>query len=222
MITSINGFLIHSRKYKETSSIIYIFSPMKGIQSLLFKGNYTNKDKFKFSIFNEYQFSYNEKYKFPFLSKFETIHEYSFDKKYYLLGLYINEILYKTLKQGYDFEKIYDYYKSFLNYLSQTSNNCINLALSFEKNLLDNLGYGLNMCNESNINDSDEYYYDFDYGFKIADYSQKRYSIKGKYLNEFFSGTLQSKKEILLLRNIVKQILNKIYPEMILNGDKLL
>ncbi len=221
MIISINGFLLHSRKYKETSSIVYIFSPMKGIQSLLFKGKYTNKEKFKFSIFNEYIFTYDDKYKFPFLSKFETINEYNFDRKYYLLGLYINELLYKTLKQGYDFEKVYDYYKSFLYYLPQTSDNSINLALRFEKNLLDSLGYGLGMYSEHVIDEDNEYYYDFDYGFKIANQSQKKYTLKGNYLKEFFSNTLKSKHEIIILRNIVKQILNKIYPEMTINGDKL-
>tara|TARA_B100000900_G_scaffold264641_1_gene225776 strand:+ start:4027 stop:4695 length:669 start_codon:yes stop_codon:yes gene_type:complete len=221
MVISINGFLLHSRKYKETSSIIYIFSPTKGIQSLLFKGKYTNKELFKFSIFNEYIFSYDDKYKFPFLSKFEIISEYKFNKEYYLLGLYINELLYKTLKQGYDFEKVYDYYKSFLNHLPQTSDNCINLALLFEKKLLDNLGYGLGMYGEQIIKDSDEYYYDFDYGFRTANQSQKKHSIKGRYLKEFFSNTLQRKQETVVLRNIVKQILNKIYPEIILNGDKL-
>ncbi len=221
MIISTNGFLIHSRKYKETSSIIHMFSSMNGIQSLLFKGKYTNKEKFKFSIFNEYQFSYNEKYKFPFLSKFETIQEYSFDRKYYLLGLYINELLYKTLKQGYDFEKIYEFYKSFLVNLYSASDDCITLALLFEKNLLYNLGYGLNMYNDNYILDSDNYYYDFDYGFKIIDNTKRKYFINGKYLKEFFSNTLQSQNEIIFLRNIVKEIFRRVYPEMILNGDKL-
>ena len=106
MNISSNGFLIHARDYKETSSIISIFTSEKGIQSLLFKGKYKNKDQFKFSIFNEYSFIYNDKYSLPYLSKFELIAGYPFDKKYYLLGLYINELLYKTLKEGFDFEKI--------------------------------------------------------------------------------------------------------------------
>ncbi len=221
MIVTCNGFLIHSRKYKETSSIIYIFTPFKGVQSLLFKGKYTNKEKFMLSIFNEYQFSYNDKYRFPFLSKFETIKVHSFDKKYYLLGLYINELLYKTLKQGYDFEKIYDYYKSFLANLTNSYDTCISLALLFEKNLLDNLGYGLNVNSERSIEINKKYYYDFDYGFKVTNKSQNKFCIKGEYLKDFFSNKLLNTNETIYLRNIIKQILNKIYPEMILNGDKL-
>ena len=221
MIISTNGFLIHSRKYQETSSLIYIFSPAKGLQSLIFKGKDTNKEKFKFSIFNEYQFNYNEKYKLPFLSKFETIKEYSFDKKYYLLGLYVNELLYKTLRQGYDFEKVYDDYKSFLTYLSSSIDDSNNLALLFEKNLLENLGYALNVHSDEVIKENNNYYYDFNYGFKTIDNSNKKYLIKGKYLSEFFSNKLSSKKEIILLRGIVREIFAKIYPDMILNGDKL-
>ena len=123
MNVSHNGFLIHVRKYKETSTIIYIFSQSKGIQSLIFKGNLTNKDKLKFSLFNEYLFTYNDKYSFPYLSKFELINSYPFNKKYYLLGLYINELLYKTMREGYDFEKIYEYYKKYLTYLLNSSNS---------------------------------------------------------------------------------------------------
>ena len=73
MIVSSNGFLIHSRKYQETSSIIHVLFPNKGIQSLIFKGKYNNKDQLKFSLFNEYLFTYNDKYNFPYLSKFENI-----------------------------------------------------------------------------------------------------------------------------------------------------
>ena len=221
MIISINGFLIHSQRYKETSSIIYIFSPTRGLQSLLFKGKDNNKEKFKFSIFNEYQFSFNDKYNFPFLSKFETIAEYKFDKKYYLLGLYINELLYKILRHGYDFEKIYHDYKSFLIHLSSSSDSSKLLALFFEKKLLENLGYGLNVYSEDEINDYNYYYYDFDYGFKIVDGSQRKFSIKGKYLKDFFSHKFINENEINYLRAIVKEVLNNAYPQMILNGDKL-
>ena len=41
----------------------------------------------------------------PYLTKFELLNQYVFDKKYYLLGLYVNELLYKTLKDGYDFDR---------------------------------------------------------------------------------------------------------------------
>ena len=169
MNVSHNWFLIHVRKYKETSTIIYIFSQSKGIQSLIFKGNLTNKDKLKFSLFNEYLFTYNDKYSFPYLSKFELINSYPFNKKYYLLGLYINELLYKTMREGYDFEKIYEYYKKYLTYLLNSSNSSKSLALVFEMNFIDNLGYGLYMLDDKNIYDDLLYFYDFDEGFKISD-----------------------------------------------------
>ena len=51
-----NGFLIHTRDYRETSSILNIFTSQGGIESLIFKGKHTNKDRFRFSIFNEYSF----------------------------------------------------------------------------------------------------------------------------------------------------------------------
>tara|TARA_Y100000389_G_C17459140_1_gene520350 strand:+ start:1750 stop:2415 length:666 start_codon:yes stop_codon:yes gene_type:complete len=218
MNISHRGFLIHTRKYKETSSIVYIFSQSKGIQSLIFKGKYTNKEKFKFSLFNEYLFTFNDKYSFPYMSKFELINEYTFDKKYYLLGLYINELLYKTLKQGYDFEKIYQHYKKFIVYLSDSSDKPNRLALLFEKNLIEDLGYGLHMADEHTVTDQSFYSYDIDQGFKQSN-SPNKYCIRGKLLKEYFSNTLMCEDSIKSLRMIIKRTLYRIYPDLNLYGD---
>ena len=221
MNVSHSGFLIHTRKYKETSTIIHIFSRDKGIESLIFKSSFTNKDKFKFSLFNEYLFSYNDKYSFPYLSKFELINSFSFAKKYYLLGLYINELLYKTIREGYDYEKVYGYYKSFLVNLSNTSCSPKRLALVFEKNFIDNLGYGLYMLNDKYINDNHSYSYDFDEGFKISDSAQNKYSLPGSALKQFFSNTLEDNIYIDIIRQVIKRILNRHYENINLMGDKL-
>lgn len=221
MIVSYNGFLIHSRKYQETSSIIYVLFPNKGIQSLIFKGKYNNKDKFKFSLFNEYLFTFNDKYNFPYLSKFENVSNLSFHKKYYLLGLYANELLYKTIKEGYDFERIYEFYKSFLAQLSNSTSSSSRLAMLFEKNLLDNLGYGLHMGCDTNILDNSFYTYDFNEGFKIVDKKTNKFIIRGTALKEFYSNTLVSINEVNLLRFIMKKILKQHYPDVDFLGDKL-
>ena len=83
MYNTHNGFLIHTRDYRETSSILNIFTSQGGIESLIFKGKHTNKDRFKFSIFNEYSFTFNEKYSLPYLTKFELVNQYVFNKRYY-------------------------------------------------------------------------------------------------------------------------------------------
>ena len=84
MYNTHHGFLIHARDYRETSSILKIFTSEGGIESLIFKGKHTDKDRFKFSIFNEYSFTFNEKYSLPYLTKFELINQYVFNKRYYL------------------------------------------------------------------------------------------------------------------------------------------
>lgn len=221
MNVSHNGFLIHVRKYKETSTIIYIFSRNKGIHSLIFKGNFTNKDKFKFSLFNEYLFSYNDKYNFPYLSKFEIVNSFSINKKYYLLGLYINELLYKTIKEGYDFDKVYEHYKSFLANLSGSSYSSKMLALIFEKNFIDNLGYGLCMSDNQNINDNLLYSYDFDDGFVISYSGRNKYSLPGSALRQLFSNSLVDNNYIDVIRLIIKKILNQHYDNIDFLGDRL-
>ncbi|MFL2553052.1 MAG: hypothetical protein ACJ0QV_05850 [Gammaproteobacteria bacterium] len=58
------------------------------------------------------------------------------------------------MREGYDYEKIYEYYKSFLVHLSNSSSSPKRLALVFEKSFIDNLGYGLYMLNDKDINDN--------------------------------------------------------------------
>ena len=221
MYNTHNGFLIHARDYRETSSILNIFTSQGGIESLIFKGKHTNKDRFKFSIFNEYSFTFNEKYSLPYLTKFEILNQYIFDKKYYLLGLYVNELLYKTLKDGYDFDKVYIHYKEFLINLSDTNDSLRRLALLFEKNLLQDLGYEISLSeNETIVNDK-YYYYDYNEGFKLDVSLETRSSILGSDLESFFINTLTCEKTISNIRSIIRKIFIQIYPDIHLLGDKL-
>ena len=221
MYNTHNGFLIHARDYRETSSILNIFTSQGGIESLIFKGKHTNKDRFKFSIFNEYSFTFNKKYSLPYLTKFELLNQYVFDKKYYLLGLYVNELLYKTLRDGYDFDKVYIHYKEFLINLSDTNDSLERLALLFEKNLLQDLGYEISLSeNETLINDK-YYYYDYNVGFKLDLSPETISSILGSDLKSFFINTLTCEKTISNIRSIIRKIFIQIYPDINLLGDKL-
>ena len=221
MYNTHNGFLIHTRDYRETSSILNIFTSQGGIKSLIFKGKHTNRDRFKFSIFNEYSFSFNEKYSLPYLTKFELLNQYVFDKKYYLLGLYVNELLYKTLKDGYDFDKVYLHYKEFLINLSDTNDSLGRLALLFEKNLLQDLGYEISLSEDETLINDKYYYYDYTEGFKLDLSLEPRSSILGSDLKSFFINTLTSEKTISNIRSIVRKIFIQIYPDINLLGDKL-
>ena len=221
MYNTHNGFLIHTRDYRETSSILNIFTSQGGIESLIFKGKHTNKDRFKFSIFNEYSFTFNGKYSLPYLTKFELLNQYVFDKKYYLLGLYVNELLYKTLKDGYDFDKVYLHYKEFLINLSDTNDSLGRLALLFEKNLLQDLGYEISLSeNETLINDK-YYYYDYSEGFKLDISLETTSPILGSDLESFFINTLTCEKPISNLRSIIRKIFMQVYTDINLLGDKL-
>ena len=221
MYNTHNGFLIHTRDYRETSSILNIFTSQGGIKSLIFKGKHTNKDRFKFSIFNEYSFSFNEKYTLPYLTKFELLNQYVFDKKYYLLGLYVNELLYKTLKDGYDFDKVYLHYKEFLINLSDTKDSLGRLALLFEKNLLQDLGYEISLSENETLINNKYYYYDYNEGFKLDLSLETRGSILGSDLESFFMNTLICEKTISNIRSIIRKIFMQIYPDINLLGDKL-
>ena len=221
MYNTHHGFLIHARDYRETSSILKIFTSEGGIESLIFKGKHTDKDRFKFSIFNEYSFTFNEKYSLPYLTKFELLNQYIFNKKYYLLGLYVNELLYKTLKDGYDFDKVYLHYKEFLINLSDTKDSLGRLALLFEKNLLQDLGYEISLSENETIISDKYYYYDYNEGFKLDLSVETKSSILGSDLESFFINTLTCEKTISNMRSIIRKIFIQVYPDINLLGDKL-
>ena len=221
MYNTHHGFLIHARDYRETSSILKIFTSEGGIKSLIFKGKHTDKDRFKFSIFNEYSFTFNEKYSLPYLTKFELLNQYVFNKKYYLLGLYVNELLYKTLIDGYDFDKVYLHYKEFLINLSDTKDSLGRLALLFEKNLLQDLGYEISLSENQTIINDKYYYYDYNEGFKLDLSVETKTSILGSDLESFFINTLMCEKTISNMRSIIRKIFMQVYPDINLLGDKL-
>jgi DNA repair protein RecO (recombination protein O) len=221
MYNTHHGFLIHARDYRETSSILKIFTSEGGIESLIFKGKHTDKDRFKFSIFNEYSFTFDEKYSLPYLTKFELLNQYIFNKKYYLLGLYVNELLYKTLKDGYDFDKVYLHYKEFLINLSDTKDSLGRLALLFEKNLLQDLGYEISLSENETIISDKYYYYDYNEGFKLDLSVETKSSILGSDLESFFINTLTCEKTISNMRSIIRKIFIQVYPDINLLGDKL-
>jgi recombinational DNA repair protein (RecF pathway) len=125
------------------------------------------------------------------------------------------------MREGYDFEKIYEYYKKYLTYLLNSSNSSKSLALVFEMNFIDNLGYGLYMLDDKNIHDDLLYFYDFDEGFKISDATQNKYLLPGSALKQLFSNTLEDKNYIIIIRGIIKKILKKHYENIDLLGDKL-
>ena len=194
MYNTYNGFLIHTRDYRETSSIINIFTSEGGIESIIFKGKHT---------------------------KFELVGEYVFDKKYYLLGLYVNELLYKTIKEGCDFDKVYYHYKELLIYLSDTNDSFERLALLFEKNLLQDLGYEISLSENETLIKNKYYYYDYDEGFKIDTSLETNSSILGSHLESFFINTLTCEKTISNIRSIIRKVFIQIYPDINLLGDKL-
>tara|TARA_B100000941_G_scaffold270987_1_gene229355 strand:+ start:552 stop:1220 length:669 start_codon:yes stop_codon:yes gene_type:complete len=221
MNSTCNGFLIHTRDYRETSSILRVFTEEGGIESIIFKGKHTSKDRFKFSIFNEYSFTFNKKYSLPYLIKYELVSENVFNKRYYLLGLYVNELLFKTLKEGCDFDKVYCHYKEFLIYLSHTNDSLERLALLFEKNLLQDLGYEISMSGNEALVNNEYYYYDYNGGFKIDSSPEIKDSVLGSDLESFFLNTLTCEKTISDIRSIIRKVFTQIYPDINLLGDKL-
>ena len=109
----------------------------------------------------------------------------------------------------------------FLINLSDTNDSLGRLALLFEKNLLQDLGYEISLSeNETLINDK-YYFYDYNEGFKLNLSLETRSSVLGSDLESFFINTLTCEKTISNIRSIIRKIFIQIYPDINLLGDKL-
>ena len=71
----IKSFIIHARKYRETSMIYDVLTEEQGLISILAKGIKSKKDGFILQPFRELQLSYTER-TLPLLTKYEIVSSY--------------------------------------------------------------------------------------------------------------------------------------------------
>ena len=92
----------------------------------------------------------------------------------------------------------------------------------FEKELLEYLGYGLDIASDTLIINDESYFYDDNFGFrKSSNENSIENTISGNSLKMFLENLLTDENEIKVLRKIIKTIFTKQYPDIEINGDKL-
>ena len=125
-----------------------------------------------------------------------------------LLGLYVNELLYRLLGRFDPVTDLYDYYETLLARLQQTGNG-VNAVRDFEINLLQELGYGINFDNDAGsggpIEKENSYRYVFQAGFhRTADVGDDVFP--GDELMQIASGEYDG-VNVRRLRNLIRRSL---------------
>ena len=150
-------FLLHQRPHGETSLIVDVFTKKNGKMSIIAKGAKKPKSKFfgYLSPFTKLKITYTGRSELKTLTNIDrdfSESTNSLSKTSYSL-LYINELLIRLLPKDAVHEDLFKLYESFLVKIHAGEN--IELTLrSFELDMLEMLGYGLDFENEIDKNQS--------------------------------------------------------------------
>ena len=164
------AFVLHTRAFRDTSLIVDLFALKYGRISCLARGAKSSKSKLRGLLlpFVPLLVSWSGKSDLVTLSKIETNNKpYNITGSNLLSGLYLNELLVKLLAQHDPHPNIYRAYQNTLNNLQNNNNIQITLRL-FEKQLLAEIGYGLQLTKDAEgqvIQPNNYYYYKYEHGF---------------------------------------------------------
>ena len=148
-------FLLHHRPHGETSLIVDVFTKKNGKMSFIAKGAKKPKSKFfgYLTPFTKLRITYTGRSELKTLTNIDrdfSESTNSLSKTSYSL-LYINELLIRLLPKDAVHEDLFQLYESFLVKIHAGEN--IELTLrSFELDMLEMLGYGLDFENEIDKN----------------------------------------------------------------------
>ncbi len=144
-------YVLHARIYRETSLIAEVYSRNSGRLSVIFKGVRSRKSRYSGMVqpFVPISLSLLGRSDLKTAANLEFPEKpFSISGKHIILGMYVNELLYRLLEKFDPLESVFDSYECLLKKLEE-SNNPISSLREFELNLLKELGYGINFHTDS-------------------------------------------------------------------------
>ncbi|MFV9989078.1 MAG: DNA repair protein RecO [Coxiella endosymbiont of Dermacentor nuttalli] len=181
------AFIIHRRPYSNTSLILEFLTLNYGRVSALARSARGLKSRYKgrLELFFPFLISWSGRTDLKFLGKVELNGiPYLLEGKSLLCGFYLNELILRLLHPGDPDNYLFQHYK---NTLDQLSKGDIDASLrSFEKRLLEQLGYGLPLEHDIKRNtpfEEDQFYqYIPEQGFILCKKSRELNVFSGKSL----------------------------------------
>lgn len=168
-VSGIAAFVLHSRAYRDTSAIVELFTEAQGRVTVVARGVKSAKCRYR-GILQPFQpllVSWSGRGEMFSLSSAEEAGlPYTLLGQRLVVGLYINELLMRSLGKGDSHAEIYTAYQGLLMRLAETLGNVIGpeqeqaLRL-FEMELLRELGYGLILDHDISTGEpisADDYY----------------------------------------------------------------
>lgn len=144
MISSDLGYIIHTRPYRETSQLINALGRETGRFSLVFRGARRGRQT-PAQSFRLMQLSWSGKTDLKTVRTMETVENRVLSGRNLYVGLYLNELLMRVLREAQPVTSVFDRYHHLLQRLARQEEDLEPLLRSFEYSLLEQLGYGFSL-----------------------------------------------------------------------------
>jgi len=210
------AYILHKRPFRDSSQILDVFSRQYGRISLMSRGSRGAKSKMGglLQLFKPILVSWQGRGEMPFLNSVEMadIKAPALSGKSQMSALYINELLVYFLHKNDVHEDLFDRYHACLYALKENNNIEVVLRL-FEKELLQLLGFGLNLTIDADSNEpvcEDAYYaYHFEHGPVLCDMNRriKNPVLSGLSLMAFERNEIESEQQRSEIKKLMRYIL---------------
>ena len=211
------AFVLHNRPYSESSWIVELYTKHYGRLAVIAKGARRLKSKTRGLLlpFQPLLVSWSGKGEVPTLTNAEPDDGlFELTNKSLVCGFYCNELIMRLLHRNDPHPKLFDVYSQVIEALDRDLNREIALRI-FEKSLLKEIGYGLNLRNEANgkkpIQESAYYVYQHEHG-AIPQTTNNRKStvVSGKTLLAIENEDYSNREVLLQAKAFMRDILNQI------------
>jgi DNA repair protein RecO (recombination protein O) len=206
------AYILHKRPFRDTSQIIDVFTREHGRISLMSRGSRGAKSKSGglLQIFRPLLIGWQGRGEMPFLNSVEMadIKAPLLSGKSQMSAMYLNELLVYLLHRNDVHTEIFDRYHACLYALKETDNVETVLRL-FEKELLQLLGFGLNLVIDADsgepVYEENCYAYHFEHGPVLCDKDRqlKNPIVSGESLIAFNKNEIVSAQQ----RSEIKQLM---------------
>lgn len=220
-----SAYILHTRKYRDTSLLIDLFSRDEGRYTLVARGARGKKSRFNLQLFAPVMVSSFGGGELKTASAIESNGlGYRLSGKNLFIGLYLNELLFNVIGKFDPFPNLFDRYGELLAMLQSDTFATRNLRL-FEISLLADLGYGISFDVESLTGDpimaDRSYFYVIEDGFHYASEGKHNLrAIEGRHILAIAQGKIDRNGDK-ILRDIVRKSVDHLLGGKPLNSRKL-
>ncbi|MFZ5502879.1 MAG: DNA repair protein RecO [Pseudomonadota bacterium] len=208
------AFVLHSYPYRETSMLLEVFSRQYGCVALVARGARRPRSALRGLLMNfqPLQLSWFGKHELRTLHSAEWQGgQPQLQGTALLCGFYLNELLINLVARDDPHEQLFDYYRATLHRLAHESDHAATLRC-FEKHLLQELGYALQLDREAGTGRTVEaevcYRYAVERGVLPDDDASGGLPIRGKTLLDMAADEYRDPTTVQQSKQLMRLLLN--------------